>query len=223
MKQLEPIHAVIRAPQVFVFQALTSFGEPSAPWFRGDLPEVLERRGTILIVRFCPRLLGRAVPTVQRVRLYPPARVTYEHLDGEFADVREEITLAAEDGVTHLEHRADISVTWRPVARLLKRFVAAPVLRREMERTVERYRVTIEAAARAAGLAEACPEHAASANGTSPNGAAPEAHSANGTSPNGVAPDAITLIDLSPKALPLDEISLIGSPPSRHQVPQGGR
>jgi len=146
---------VVAAPRVYVFQCLTAFGEPSPVWRAGRIPELLERRGSVLTVRFRTRLLGRATTTVERVRLQPPHTISYEHIEGPFNDLRERIDLAAVDsGSTRLEYRGDIVVGHRLLARLYERLIAAPLHHREMRRRIHRWRVTIEAAARASGLVD---------------------------------------------------------------------
>jgi hypothetical protein len=155
VRELDPITVVVAAPRVYVFQCLTAFGEPSPVWRRGRIPELLERRGAVLTVRFHTRILGRATTTVERVRLQPPHTIAYEHIEGPFSDLRESLELTAVDGnSTRLEYRGDIVVGHRLFARLYERFIAAPLHQREMRRRINRWRVTIEAAARASGLVD---------------------------------------------------------------------
>ena len=155
MRQVRPIATVVRAPRVFVFRSLTAYGEASPCWEHGLEPELLEADGSTLTVRFHVRLLGRTVSTVQRVRLRPPERITYERIRGRLVDFREEISLHALDArSTRLSFCAEVGVSGSIASGLIERTVAAPLFRRSAVELLGHCRVTIESAARAAGLVE---------------------------------------------------------------------
>jgi hypothetical protein len=158
VRQVRPIATVVRAPRVFVFRSLTAFGEPSPCWERGLEPELLEVDGTTLTVRFRTRALGRTVSTLERVRLRPPERITYENIKGALMDFREQISLEPiDERSTRLSFCAEVGVTGSIASGLLERAVAAPLFRRSAVELLGHYRVTIEAAAHAAGLVEPDP------------------------------------------------------------------
>src|SRR4029077_20439172 len=155
MRQVRPIATVVRAPRAFVFRSLTAFGESSPCWDRGLEPELIEADGTTLTVRFHTRALGRTVSTLERVRLRPPERITYENIKGALMDFREEIRLdPIDERSTRLSFCAEVGVTGSIASGLLERAVAAPLFRRSAVELLGHYRVTIEAAAHAAGLVE---------------------------------------------------------------------
>jgi hypothetical protein len=156
VRELTPIAIEVAAPRVYVFRCLTAFGEPSPIWRAGRIPELLDRKGSVLTVRFRTRLLGRATTTIERVRLQPPHTISFEHVEGPFSDLREVVELTPlEGGRTRLEYRGDMVVGHRLLARIFERLVAAPLHEREMQRRIHRWRVTIEAAARASGMVDA--------------------------------------------------------------------
>jgi hypothetical protein len=151
LRELAPIEVRIAAPRVFVFQSVTAFDEPSPLWEPGLEPEVLDRQGRVLRVRFRTRTMGRVVATIQRVRLFPPERVLFERIEGGLGDMRGELVMRPLDGATILCLRSDVNVGKAVVGGLLERGLAGPSLRRVLVRMLTRWRVTIEAAARASG------------------------------------------------------------------------
>lgn len=158
MRELEPLEARIAAPRSFVFQSLTAFDRPSPLWEPGLEPEVLEREGRELRVRFRTRMLGRGVSTVQRIRLFPPERILFEGVEGGRRDMRGELVMTTVEGGTRLRLHGDVSLGMPLLGGLLERTVAGPSLRRALVRALRRWRVTIEAAARASGqIDEDCP------------------------------------------------------------------
>ena len=157
MRELEPIAVFIAAPRMFVFQCLTAFGEPSPLWEPGLAPELISSQGRALTVRFRTRVLGRVVPTVKRVRLFPPDRILIEHVEGGRREVRAEVSLGTVGGGTELRVSGDVTVGTPLVGGVVER-AAAPAVERSLRRTVRRFRVTIEAAARASGQTDAAPQ-----------------------------------------------------------------
>lgn len=154
MRQVIPLEAMIRAPRVFVFRSLTAFGEASPCWERGLEPQLVEQDGATLTVRFHTRALGRAFSHLDTVRLRPPERINYDRLPGPRLDVRAEVVLLPVDArSTRLRFSAVVAVSL-PFGSGLAERAAAALLRRSVSDLLGHYRVTIEAAARAAGLVE---------------------------------------------------------------------
>jgi hypothetical protein len=151
LRELEPIEVRIAAPRVFVFQCVSAFDEPSPLWEPGLEPEVLDRQGRVLRVRFRTRTMRRVLTTVQRVRLFPPERILFERIEGGLGDMRAELVMTSVEGGTRLLLRSDVSVGTPVMGRLLERGVAGPSTRRTLVAVLSRWRVTIEAAARASG------------------------------------------------------------------------
>lgn len=141
----------IAAPRVFVFQCLTAYGEPSPVWQPGMEPELIDRHGRVLTVRFRARSLRRSVTSVERVRLFPPERMLFERLAGGGVEHRAEIALVAVDTGTELRFRGDVTVGTPLLGGLIERTVVAPAFQRAVGRMITRSRITIEAAARASG------------------------------------------------------------------------
>jgi hypothetical protein len=154
VRKLDTISVVIAAPQRFVFGGLSAFGRPSPVWEPGLEPQVLENCGSVLTVAFFASVMGRTQDTLWRVRLYPPSRLTYELLQGMRSDFREEISLTAVDEFTRLDYCGDINAGFGVAGRMVERLVLAPIINKERQKTIKRYRITLEAAAAAAGLSD---------------------------------------------------------------------
>ena len=154
MRQVIPLETIVRAPRVFVFRSLTAFGEASPCWQRGLEPELVEQEGTTLTVRFHTRVLGRTFSYLDRVRLQPPERISYDRLPGPRIDLRAEVLLLPVDArSTRLRVSAVVAVSLPFASGVAERAVIA-LLRRSVNDLLGHYRLTIEAAARAAGLVE---------------------------------------------------------------------
>ena len=152
---MPPIRIRVRAPRIFAFRCLSTFDRSSPVWLANLEPEVLGRDGDDLLVRFRNRAMGRIVAGVTRVRRHAPDRVVLELLDGSVCALQESLVLESEgEAATAITWSADIDLHV-PLGRLLERTVAERQLRREALATLDRVRVTIEAAALATGLAEA--------------------------------------------------------------------
>ncbi len=158
MINLTPITITVRAPRVFVFRCLTDFGAGSPAWSPAN-PELVERTGSVLTVRRRRRVNGRTAPVLERVRIHPPEVIGIEMVEGPLREMHETVTLVAADGsTTALEVRTQVSVGDGRAARLVERWVTGPMMTRELRREVGRWRVVIEAAARASGLNDPVPE-----------------------------------------------------------------
>ena len=148
------LETIVRAPRVFVFRSLSAYGEASPVWERGLEPQLVEQDGATLLVRFHTRVLGRTVTTLDQVQLRPPERITYEQVPGPRLDLRAEVLLLPVDArSTRLQFTAQVVVAAPIAARLLER-ITATLVRRAVADLLRHSRVTIEAAARAAGLVE---------------------------------------------------------------------
>ena len=154
VRQVRPLETIVRAPRVFVFRSLTAFGEASPCWERGLEPQLVDQDGATLTVRFHTRVLGRTFSHLDAVRLRPPEQIAYDRLPGSRIDLRAEVLLLPVDArSTRLRVTAVVGVSLPFASGLGERAVAA-LLRRSVGDLLGHYRVTIEAAARAAGLVE---------------------------------------------------------------------
>ena len=155
MSEVPPVRIRVRAPRIFAFRCLSTFDRSSPVWLPHLEPEVVGRDGNALLVRFRSRAMGRVVAGVTRVRLHAPDRVVLELLDGSVCTLQESLVLESEgEAATAITWSADVDLRV-PLGRLLERTVAVRQLRGEALATLDRIRVTIEAAALATGLAEA--------------------------------------------------------------------
>ncbi|MEW5990460.1 MAG: SRPBCC family protein [Chloroflexota bacterium] len=95
-EHLGPISAEVDAPAALTFQMLAAIGQ-GAPQ-PGEEARVLSRDGDSLVCEFVtsvPLPLGwtRQVRTTEAVRIVPPDRIEFEHLDGPVRGLRETIVV----------------------------------------------------------------------------------------------------------------------------------
>ena len=106
--KLDPQRLSISAPREMVFQMLSAIGKGKLPGRQGESSRVLERDGDTIIAEFQTRSGGRTYRTVERVRLYPPERITFAHLEGPLTFSEEEFNLVEQDGDTELQYSGEI-------------------------------------------------------------------------------------------------------------------
>lgn len=92
--EVGPIAADVDAPAALIYQMLAAIGQGAQG--QGEGAQILEREGNNLVCDFwttVPLPLGqsRRVRTRETVRLRPPDRIDYEHLDGPVRGLRESI------------------------------------------------------------------------------------------------------------------------------------
>ncbi|PZR64903.1 MAG: hypothetical protein DLM71_00955 [Chloroflexi bacterium] len=129
-----PIESSVDAPAALVYEMLSSMGQPRRP--NGEQSTILAREGNRLVCEFwtlvpMPIGGGRIVRTREEVRLLPPDRVQYRHLDGPLRDLREEIVV---EPLAPRRTRLRYCATYRPKT-LLHRLGFA-ILRPLVERTM---------------------------------------------------------------------------------------
>ncbi|MBF6605672.1 MAG: hypothetical protein IVW53_08850 [Chloroflexi bacterium] len=131
-----PIVAEVSAPAALVFQMIGAIGQgPQRP---GDRADVLARDGDSLICDFrttvrLPLGRRRSVRTREAVRLVPPDRVEYEHLDGPVRGLRESITVESiEDHRSRLVYRGTYGSRGR-LARAVFRLLSKGTIERAMD------------------------------------------------------------------------------------------
>jgi hypothetical protein len=96
-----PVSVDIAAPPALVFQMLAAIGQGALN--DGERAEIIERRGNELVCDFWTRVSlpvgsDRLVRTRERVRVLPPDRIEYEHLDGLIRGLTETIVVEAGSG-----------------------------------------------------------------------------------------------------------------------------
>ena len=98
-----PVTVEIAAPEALVYQMLATIGQGAQ--IDGERAEILERADDELVCDFWTRVSlpagrDRLVRTRERVTLFPPDRIEYEHLDGPVRGLRESITVTTTAGGT---------------------------------------------------------------------------------------------------------------------------
>lgn len=93
-----PVTIEIAAPPALVFQMLAAIGQGGQK--DGERAEILEQRDGELVCDFWTRVSlpvaqDRLVRTRERVRIRPPDRIEYEHLDGPVKGLQETIVVGA--------------------------------------------------------------------------------------------------------------------------------
>ena len=106
----------INAPRELVFQMLSAIGRGSLPGNQGESSRVLERDGDRIVAEFLTTSGKRTYRTVEDVRLYPPDRITFRHLESPLSYSEEEFLLKEVEGGTALSYRGDIEcrMHWLP-------------------------------------------------------------------------------------------------------------
>ncbi|MEO7118886.1 MAG: hypothetical protein ABIZ34_07940 [Candidatus Limnocylindrales bacterium] len=99
--EMGPVVAEMAAPPELVFQMLAAIGQGAQE--HGEKAELVEEDAQGLIFDFwtwiaLPLGRGRLMRTRERVRLCPPARIEYEHLDGPLRGLEEAIDVTAAAG-----------------------------------------------------------------------------------------------------------------------------
>ena len=136
-QKIGPIVDEVGAPAQLVYQMVAAIGQgPQRP---GERAEIIEREGDQLVVDFWTAVsfpLGRkrSVRTRELVRLRPPDRVEYTHLDGPVRGLVEAITIEPM-GERHcrLVYRATYPAAGL-LRRLLFRLLTRPAIQQAMER-----------------------------------------------------------------------------------------
>lgn len=149
--EIGPVSEVIAAPPALVFQMLAAIGQGAQQ--DGERAVILEEADGEMLCDFwtsvgLPGGRTRLFRTRERVRVQPPDRIDYEHLDGYVRGLRESIVVEpAADGATRMTYTG----TYRPRSlgdRVRARFVARPVIRRVMRDHFADVRLRAEARAK---------------------------------------------------------------------------
>ncbi|MES2209299.1 MAG: hypothetical protein V4515_03840 [Chloroflexota bacterium] len=130
-----PIAAEVRAPAALIYQMLAAIGQGAKR--PGERAEILQRDGNDLICDFwttvpLPFGQSRRVQTRESVRLVPPDRIDYEHLNGPVRGLRESITV---ESVGPRRSRLTYRGTYPSVGRLAG-FAFRVISRAAIERTM---------------------------------------------------------------------------------------
>jgi hypothetical protein len=146
--EIGPINTDVAAPAALVFQMLGAIGQGAQR--PGERAEIVERDGDALVADFwtvvtLPFGRSRSVRTREAVRLVPPDRIEYEHLDGPVRGLLESITVEPlGDRLSRLVYRGAYVSDGRLPA-LLFRLVSRPAV----ERAVRSHFVDLAARAEA--------------------------------------------------------------------------
>ena len=138
----------INAPREMVFQMLTAFGKGSLPGSSGESSRILEKVGDTIIAEFMTTSGNRTYRTVEEVRLYPPEKITFRHLEGPLPFSEEEFNLLDQGTGTQIEYAGKIEykVRWLPAAGWL---IAKYYVRPKYNTVIKRHLTTLKSAAEA--------------------------------------------------------------------------
>ena len=136
----------IQAPRELVFQMLSAMGSGQMPGAEGESARVLSRDGDTLIVHFVTHAEKRVVNTVEEVRLYPPERITFQHIAGPLDYSWEEMKLSEEeeDG-TLLEYSGEFEYIFPGLGWL----ISLAYIRPKYNATIQEHLARLKAAAEA--------------------------------------------------------------------------
>ncbi len=98
----------IKAPRELVFQMLSSFGKGSLPGAQDESSRILEQVGNSIVAEFMTKSGGRIYRTVEEVKLFPPERITFRHLEGPLAYAQEEFSFLESGDGTELLYTGEI-------------------------------------------------------------------------------------------------------------------
>ncbi|MYC06509.1 MAG: SRPBCC family protein [Chloroflexi bacterium] len=144
---LRPHTVSIAAPRELVFQMLSHFGRGRLPGDSNESSRVIEQDGDRLMVEFVSETPVGTYTTIEEVRLYPPERITFNHLSGPLRYVSEEFTLEEVDARhTDLTHSGEF--VWRDVP-LYGWLGGILYIRPVFERTMVKHMAQIKQAAEA--------------------------------------------------------------------------
>ena len=139
----------IQAPRELVFQMMSHFGRGRLPGDNNESSKVLERDDNRLIVEFQTKALFTTYTTVEEVVLFPPKRITFEHLSGPLKYAREEFRFEEVDGrQTALTHSGEFIWSKFPFFGWLGSILyVRPIFERTLVKHMEQVRRAAEARA----------------------------------------------------------------------------
>ena len=98
---------IISAPREMIYQKMTSFGSGRLSGDNSESSRVIERDGNDIVAEFTTQAGRSTYTTLERVTLYPPERITFEHLKGPLQYAWEEFVFDEVDGATELVHSGE--------------------------------------------------------------------------------------------------------------------
>jgi hypothetical protein len=105
-----PINVSIAAPRYLVFQVLRSLGDTRDSDEENEVRVVHEDESR-RVVEFQRTVKGKRVRAVEEIVYDPPDRVTFQHVEGPYPEMREEMTLEDDSGKeTSLVYKGSFTV-----------------------------------------------------------------------------------------------------------------
>jgi hypothetical protein len=101
---------MIDAPRELIFQKMTAFNRGSITGDNNESSKVISKDGDSLVVEFKTKAGWFSYTTLEEVTLYPPERITFNHLKGPVHYSTEEFIFEDVDGETRLTHTGEL--TW---------------------------------------------------------------------------------------------------------------
>lgn len=146
--KLREQHVFINASRELVFQLLSAMGRGQIPGSGDEGARVLERRGEgYLVVEFHTRAGGKLWRTVEEVRLDPPDRMTFHHLEGPLDYSAEAFELEAQGEGTLLRYSGEFEYRLPVLGPLVRHLYIRPRYNALIREHMERIRQAAEARA----------------------------------------------------------------------------
>lgn len=99
----------IEAPRELIYQKMSSFGSGKLKGDNNESSKVISKEGNKLVVEFVTKAGPFSYTTVEEINLYPPERITFQHLSGPLHHAWEEFIFNDVDGfATELIHNGEI-------------------------------------------------------------------------------------------------------------------
>ncbi len=145
--RLRPQTIRIDAPRELVFQMMSHFGRGRLPGDYSEASRVVCREGDRVVVEFRTRAGFFTYTTLEEVRLHPPERIEFRHLEGPLAYAVEEFVFrAVAERRTELTHSGEFVWSGFPFfGRLGGLMYTRPVF----ERAIAAHMAQVKAAAEA--------------------------------------------------------------------------
>ena len=148
--KLQKQRLLIQAPRELVFQIISAIGKGKLPGSQGEMTRVLHQEGNTIIAQFTTRVGRRMITTVEQVKLYPPERITFEHLhlSGPLDSAWEEVVLRETPSGTELEYTGEFQYLFPLLGWFISHLYIKPRYNTAVREHLNQVKVAAEAQAR---------------------------------------------------------------------------
>ncbi len=137
-----PITVSIEAPRYLVFQVLHSLGDARES---DEAARVVHEDESRRVVEFRRKVNGKTVRLVEEIVYDPPERVTFQHVEGPYPEMHEEMTLEDESGKrTTLTYQGAFATDAPFLGRLFNRLFVRPTYTRQVLGNLQRLKEAAE-------------------------------------------------------------------------------